>query len=122
MLEFLGAIAPAFGMIGTLIGLVGMLAQLDPATLGPKMAVALLTTFYGSLLANVLFLPAARKLQDASERELLVSKIMVEGLLGIQAGENPRNLEDKLKAFLPPALRTASEPTAGGGRALSEAA
>lgn len=107
MLENLGAMFPAFGMIGTLIGLVGMLQSLDdPTTIGPKMAVALLTTFYGSLFANLIFLPMAEKLQFKSDQELLVRSIMLEGLLSIQAGENPRIIEEKLKSFLPPSERT----------------
>lgn len=105
MLEFCASMSPAFGMIGTLIGLVAMLAQLDPATLGPKMAVALLTTFYGSCMANILFIPMAKKLSEASDREMLVCRVVIEGLLGIQAGENPRNLEDKLLAYLPVPMR-----------------
>lgn len=106
MMEYGGAMAPAYGMIGTLIGLVAMLANLsDTATLGPKMAVALLTTFYGSMIANVVFLPLANKLKLQDQEECLISSIIIEGLLGIQAGENPRNLEDKLKAFLPVSQR-----------------
>lgn len=115
MVEFGATIAPAFGMIGTLIGLVGMLADLNPNTLGPKMAVALLTTFYGSVLANVVFTPLATRLKDASADEALVNTIMIEGLLGIQAGENPRNLEDKLKAFLPVPMRSKVGEEAGEG-------
>ncbi len=121
MLEFGGAMAPAYGMLGTLIGLVAMLANLtDTASLGPKMAVALLTTFYGSLIANCFFLPLANKLKFASEQEVLNSAIVIEGLLGIQAGENPRNLEDKLKAFLPVSMRQAA--AAAGARGEREAA
>ena len=120
MLEFGAAMAPAFGMIGTLIGLVSMLANLsDTATLGPKMAVALLTTLYGSIIANCVFLPMANKLKFASEQEALVAAIVVEGLLGIQAGENPRNLEDKLKAFLPSSMR---EKVGGEGAAAAREA
>lgn len=102
----LGALCPAFGMIGTLIGLVAMLQNLsDPSSIGPAMAVALLTTFYGSLLANLFFLPVANKLSIKSDSELMVRKVMIEGLLSIQAGENPRIIEEKLKAFLSPNLR-----------------
>ncbi len=104
--ETMGALAPAFGMIGTLIGLINMLKQLDdPSTIGPSMAVALITTFYGSLLANLLFIPIANKLKLRSREEILRKEIMVEGLLSIQAGENPRIIEEKLKAFLPPKER-----------------
>lgn len=104
--EAMGTFAPAFGMIGTLIGLINMLRTLDdPSSIGPSMAVALITTFYGSLLANLIFLPMANKLKLRSREEILRKEIMVEGLLSIQAGENPRIIEEKLKAFLPPKLR-----------------
>jgi len=106
MFDALGTNFPAFGMIGTLIGLVGMLQSLDdPTTIGPKMAVALLTTFYGSLLANLIFIPLAEKLKYKSAQEVLVRTIMLEGLLSIQAGENPRIIEEKLKSFLAPSIR-----------------
>ncbi len=106
MLETLGAFGPAFGMIGTLVGLVLMLQQLDdPSSIGPSMAVALLTTFYGSLIANLIFIPIAKKLEVRSAEEMLVKEIMIEGLLSMQAGENPRIIEEKLKAFLSPKLR-----------------
>lgn len=98
--------APAFGMIGTLIGLINMLRTLDdPSTIGPNMSVALVTTFYGSVLANVVFLPLAQKLKGRNGREILVKELMVEGLLSIQAGENPRIIEEKLKTFIPPKMR-----------------
>lgn len=104
--DTMGTLAPAFGMIGTLIGLVAMLKQLDePSTIGPSMAVALLTTLYGSLIANMLCIPIARKLKLKSREEILLKEIMIEGLLSIQAGENPRIIEEKLKAFLPPSIR-----------------
>ncbi len=106
LFDQLGSLAPAFGMIGTLVGLVAMLQNLDdPAAIGPSMAVALLTTFYGSVLANLIFIPIATKLSVKSDEELLVRQIMIEGLLSIQAGENPRIIEEKLKAFLPPSVR-----------------
>ena len=104
--EAMGAFAPAFGMIGTLIGLVNMLASLDdPSTIGPSMAVALITTFYGSVLANLIFIPLAKKLKFKSGEEILEKQIILEGLLSIQAGENPRIIDEKLKAFLPPSQR-----------------
>lgn len=104
--EAMGAYAPAFGMVGTLIGLINMLKKLDdPSSIGPSMAVALITTFYGSLLANLIFLPIANKLKLRSREEIQRKEIMVEGLLSIQAGENPRIIEEKLKAFLPPKVR-----------------
>jgi len=97
----MGTYAPAFGMIGTLVGLIQMLTQLDdPTALGPGMATALITTFYGVILANLVFLPMANKLKERSEEEILVKEIMIEGVLSIQAGENPRIVEEKLRAFL----------------------
>lgn len=104
--ELMGSISPAFGMIGTLIGLINMLRRLDdPSSIGPSMAVALITTFYGSLMANLIFIPIANKLKHRSREEILRKEIMVEGILSIQAGENPRIIEEKLKAFLPPRIR-----------------
>lgn len=104
--ETMGTYAPAFGMIGTLIGLINMLKHLDdPSMIGPNMSVALVTTFYGSILANAVFLPLARKLKIRSKSEVLVKELIVEGLLSIQAGENPRIIEEKLKTFIPPELR-----------------
>ena len=105
-LETMGTFAPAFGLLGTVIGLINMLTQLDnPDTIGSGMAVALITTFYGSLLANMLFLPLAGKLKVRSSEEILIKEVMIEGMLSIQAGENPRIIEEKLKAFLAPAIR-----------------
>lgn len=104
--EVLGGLVPAFGMVGTLIGLVLMLYNMaDPSSIGPSMAVALITTFYGSLFANLFFAPFANKLGSKSASEVLVKQIMIEGLLSIQAGENPRVIEEKLKSFLSPAQR-----------------
>jgi chemotaxis protein MotA len=102
------ALAPAFGMVGTLIGLIQMLQALDdPTALGPGMAVALVTTFYGSILANLFFTPIAGKLKIKSSEEIMMKEVMVEGMLSIQAGENPRIVEEKLKAFLSPKVRNA---------------
>jgi chemotaxis protein MotA len=101
IMETGGAMAPAFGMLGTLIGLIQMLGQLnDPSKLGSGMAVALITTFYGSFLSNLIFLPIAAKLRSKTKRELLVKEVVLEGVLSIQAGENPRIVGEKLKAFL----------------------
>ena len=106
ILVSMGTLAPAFGMIGTLIGLVGMLATMeDPSSIGANMAVALITTFYGALLANVLFLPMAGKLKVYTANELLMKEITIEGILSIQSGDNPRVVEQKLKAFVSPAMR-----------------
>lgn len=96
------ALGPAFGMIGTLIGLVNMMRNLqDSATVGPNMAVALITTFYGSILANVIFTPIANKLKVRHEEEYLCMRIVCEGVEAIQAGENPKLIQDKLLHILP---------------------
>lgn len=96
-----GELAPAFGMLGTLIGLVIMLSGLDdPAAIGPGMATALLTTFYGSLLANLIFIPMASNLALQTEEEAFTGEMVVEGILQIQSGANPRLLEEKLKTYL----------------------
>ncbi|SEO84386.1 chemotaxis protein MotA [Amphibacillus marinus] len=100
--EKAGEYAPAWGMIGTLIGLVLMLMDLDdPAALGPQMAVAMLTTFYGALLANLVFLPIASKLEGKTDEEVFLKQIIIEGVIGVQSGQNPRILKEKLVAFLP---------------------
>ena len=106
--EKIAEMGPAWGMIGTLIGLINMLGSLDdPSAIGPAMAVALLTTMYGSLLANLFASPFAEKMKIRSGQEMLLKEVMIEGLLSIQAGENPRVIEEKLKAFLAPVLREA---------------
>lgn len=110
LVQTMGTYAPAFGMIGTLIGLVNLLKELDdPDMIGPNMSVALVTTFYGSFLANVVFLPLAQKLKVRSESEILIKELILEGLLSIQAGENPRIIEEKLKTFIPPRIREKME-------------
>ena len=107
-------LGPAWGMIGTLIGLVNMLNNMEDASaIGPAMAVALLTTLYGSLIANWLCAPVAAKMKVNNDLEVIVKDVMVEGLLSIQAGENPRVIEEKLKSFLSPAIRD-SVGTSGG--------
>ncbi|AEH51840.1 motility protein A [Pseudothermotoga thermarum] len=101
LLDSAGAFAPAYGMIGTLIGLIAMLKTLNnPETLGPGMSVALITTFYGSLLSNAVFLPMAEKIGRRAAKILRQKQMILEGVLSIQAGENPRVLEEKLKSFL----------------------
>lgn len=101
------AMGPAWGMIGTLVGLINMLRSLDDfATIGPNMSVALITTLYGSLVANWLCTPVANKLKAKDESEMMIKEVMIEGLLSIQAGENPRVIEEKLKSFLPPSMRS----------------
>ncbi|MCF7959034.1 MAG: MotA/TolQ/ExbB proton channel family protein [Phycisphaerae bacterium] len=102
----LGKYAPAYGMIGTLVGLVVMLLNMnDPSKIGPSMAVALITTLYGSMIANMFAMPIADKLAVRSEEELLMKTIIIKGVMSIQSGDNPRIVEQKLKTFLPPSLR-----------------
>jgi len=100
------AIAGAFGMIGTLIGLVAMLVNMDdPSAIGPAMAVALLTTMYGAMIGNIVGNPIALILLGRNKDEERIMTIIIEGIMSIQAGDNPRNLEAKLLAFLPPKER-----------------
>ncbi len=113
MLDALGRYAPAFGMIGTLIGLVAMLSNMDdPSKIGAGMAAALLTTLYGALLANIMFLPMADKLALRSSEEALSRTIIIQGVMAIQSGDNPRAVESKLMTFLPPGQRPAGEEEA----------
>ncbi|RKY89473.1 motility protein A [candidate division KSB1 bacterium] len=108
--ESLGAYAPAWGMIGTLIGLILMLASLDnPDALGPGMALALITTFYGAVVANLIALPLAGKLKDKSKDEVLIRELMIQGILSIQSGDNPRIVEQKLNSFIAPKERKLRE-------------
>lgn len=114
--------APAFGMIGTLIGLIKMLKNLDAAdmsTLGPSMSVALITTFYGSLLAHVVFNPIAANLTARDEEEILCRHIIVEGIMAIQSGENPKFLRERLMTFMREKQRDGAveeQPERKGGR------
>ncbi len=102
----IGESAPAFGMIGTLIGLVNMLMQMDdPSTIGPQMAVALLTTMYGAVLANLLALPMADKLGERSALELQNKEIVIQGIMGILAANHPRVVETRLVSYLEPKVR-----------------
>jgi chemotaxis protein MotA len=106
--ENLAGMGPAWGMIGTLIGLINMLKLLDdPSSIGPNMAVALITTLYGSLIANWIGLPVATKLRKKNAEEIMMKEVVCEGILSIQAGENPRVIEEKLKSFLAPGQRDA---------------
>ena len=101
VLYTMSAFSPAYGMIGTLIGLINMLRNLsDPDTLGPSMAVALITTFYGVILANLVFTPLAKKLKYQGDEECLRKELLLEGMISIQDGENPRIIREKLNAFL----------------------
>jgi len=106
VLESMGTVAPAFGMMGTLIGLVLMLRELDdPSKIGVGMATALITTFYGVLLANLIFLPMSGKLDVRSKEETLLKELILEGVVSIQSGDNPSIVEEKLKGFLSPSQR-----------------
>ena len=109
LLDNVGKYAPAFGMIGTLIGLVKMLANMsDPSSIGAGMAVALLTTLYGALVSNMVALPMADKLAKRSDEELMIKNMIIRGVMAIQSGDNPRVVEQKLKTFLP-LIQRASE-------------
>jgi len=110
MLESAGDAAPAFGMIGTLIGLILMLGDMDdPKSVGPAMAVALITTFYGSLLANVFFLPMSDKLRYFHHEEMLIKRLIVNGILSIANGDHPAVVQEKLVSFLNPESRKLME-------------
>lgn len=103
----LGDVAPAMGMIGTLVGLVQMLAMMDdPKTIGPSMAVAIITTLYGAVIANVIALPLADKLELRSQEEELSKLMIIDAVMGIQAGQNPRVIEELLKMYLPGTMRS----------------
>lgn len=107
LFRFMAGIAPSMGMIGTLIGLVQMLQALDdPSAIGPAMAIALLTTLYGAIIAFMVCTPIAEKLENRTKEETLNMKIVMEGVEGILKGENPKLITDKLEGFLAPATRT----------------
>jgi chemotaxis protein MotA len=113
-----GLFAPAFGMIGTLIGLVNMLRNLGTGNIGvigSGMSVALITTLYGVVLANSVLIPIANKLTYNNEQEVLLREIMIEGTLSIQSGDNPRIVKEKLVSFLAPAIRAQVEEETGEG-------
>lgn len=108
--DALGSLAPGFGMLGTLIGLVAMLQNLgsgDSSAIGSGMAAALITTLYGSLLANMFAIPFVKKLTRRSEDELAMQQVMIEGTLSIQSGDNPRIVKEKLSSYLSPLERAA---------------
>ena len=110
LLDCMGRFAPAFGMIGTLMGLIIMLGDMsDPSKIGQGMAVALLTTLYGAIASNVVFLPFAEKLGFTNKQELLAMEIIVRGIMAIQSGENPRVIEQKLNTFIPPKYRNSEQ-------------
>jgi len=111
--EAINKYAPAMGMIGTLVGLVAMLADLsDPSAIGAGLAVALLTTLYGAMVSNMLAGPMADRLARRSAEEVLYKSIVVKGVMSIQSGDNPRVVEQKLLTFLPPAMRPTGEEEA----------
>ena len=113
ILDTTGKMAPAFGMIGTLMGLIFMLQSMDdPAAIGPGMAVALITTMYGAIIANVVTGPLAEKLGANDADEVLVKTIIIAGVMSIQSGDNPRVVESKLLTYLPPSQRAAAEQAA----------
>lgn len=117
ILDKMGDSAPAFGMIGTLIGLVTMLKNLsDPSQIGGGMATALLTTFYGSFIANVFCLPMATKLEQRKKEETQLREVMIEGVVAIQNGDKPQMVTEKLKSFLPPVVRQAMEDEAAAAK------
>ena len=114
--ECVGSMGPAWGMVGTLVGLIIMLQNMsDASSIGPAMGVALITTLYGSLLANWICAPTANKLKYNNDLEIQAKEIMIEGLLSIQAGENPRVIEEKLKSFLAPKDRVTPQEDGNGG-------
>ncbi len=102
----MGTFAPAMGMIGTLIGLIQMLQSMDdPGKIGPSMSVALVATFYGSIMANIICLPIAGKLRTRSKEEILTKEMVIQGVLSLSNGDNPKILEEKLNAFIPGSRR-----------------
>jgi len=113
VVDQMGRFAPAFGMIGTLMGLIIMLGNMsDPSSIGSGMAVALITTLYGAIVSNLFFLPFAEKLGFINKHELLAMEIIVRGIKGIQAGDNPRVIEQTLSTFIPPSSRAAEKEAA----------
>jgi chemotaxis protein MotA len=113
VVELVGRCGPAFGMIATLLGLVMMLGNLaDAASIGPSMAVALIGTLYGALMANLVCIPFGEKLAVRSQEEALGKEIIVRGILAIQSGDNPRTIQQKLNSFLPPKLRPGAREAA----------
>lgn len=116
--DSLGTFGPAFGMIGTLVGLIQMLRTLNnPETLGPSMAVALITTLYGSILANIVGIPIAEKIAKRAADIEISRRMILEGVISIQSGENPRVLEEKLKSYLPTAEKAKYEAQVQGAGA-----
>jgi chemotaxis protein MotA len=124
-LEFLGGIAPTIGVLGAVMGLMGVMGHLDqPDEIGPGIATAFVATFYGVFTANVFYLPLANKLKNNSKHELHALNVVIEGLMSIQSGENPRIVREKLEGFLEPKARKKGDkdPPSGGASADREAA
>lgn len=115
------SLAPGFGMLGTLIGLINMLGDMqDIEKLTGGMATALITTFYGSVLANVIFIPMGNKLKKQSDDEILCRQIIIEGILGVTVGETPKKLFDKLYSMIPPKMRKSADDMGGRAAASDE--
>jgi chemotaxis protein MotA len=115
-----GGFSPTIGIIGTVMGLIHVLENLDnPETLGPAISGAFIATLYGVAMANVIFLPTANRLTGLSKAEVELRTLTVEGILGIQAGDNPRILAEKLQGFVPPALRNGAAEGSGAGAEAS---
>lgn len=113
LVDQLGRFAPAFGMIGTLMGLIIMLGNMeDPSSIGAGMAVALITTLYGAIFSNLLCLPFAEKLGFLNKQEMIAMEIALRGVISIQAGDNPRVIAQKLRTFIPPKMREQEEQAA----------
>jgi chemotaxis protein MotA len=113
VVDQVGRFGPAFGMIGTLMGLIIMLGNMsDPSKIGAGMAVALITTLYGAVLSNAMFLPFAEKLAFVSKQEIIGREIAIRGIMALQSGENPRLIEQKLRTWLAPKLRTPEKEAA----------
>ncbi len=123
-LEFMGGIAPTIGVLGAVMGLMGVMRELDnPTAIGPGIATAFVATFYGVFTANVLWLPLGAKLKNNSKHEVHALNVVIEGLMSIQSGDNPRIVREKLEGFLQPKERAArSGEGDGGGGARREAA
>jgi len=114
LMEYMGSVAPAMGMLGTVTGLIGVLGNLnDMDSLGPSMALAFITTLYGVILSNLFFNPMGNKLKQKDKTEMVAREVIVEGVLAIQAGENPRIVREKLEAFLAPKLRGQGDDKGG---------
>lgn len=106
MLDVMAGFAPAMGMMGTVVGLIGVMGNLsDPSQLGPSVSIAFLTTLYGSLLSNLVLIPLANKLKHKNEEEMFIRELIIEGVLAVHEGENPRIVRQKMEIFLSPSLR-----------------